>query len=1030
MKKAFRYFFITIIFIVFISLISFVSLCSNTIFKHITLPLINSFIPVKISVEKWAFRPWKSVRTKGLIVSDISEKNNITNFYLSADSLNLNYKISTFFSGVPFFSLVEAEGVDYIASDYKKAARKKKKSKSAPSKKTHSDNKHAFALYDFPVNIKKLIVRNFSFNYSDNKNSSFGVTGFNFAGINIGPESSGSALANGSFFYSDGSHVFMDFLPFAWDMNYIIKKSIVPDLFSSTLLSSNVVGRAGRIDLSPLTAEINISALKEDNVLNFSKCLFESYWNGDKISVLSVTGKLDFTKSVINCQAGIDIWSNDLYQVLVRSYKRYDISQSHVNSILNFNADIDSDKYKVDGKIVLKKVYAKKNKKLPPLNFAGIFNIAFDNKAKLLKLNKVNFIIEDPKHPMVQLKTAAPISLNINNTNKNAISTNKSSKISLVVNKVNFKYLNNFTEQKNIAFHSGEISGKIVCDVLGVGEKININSSVIADKMSFSINKSKWEDLDIKLGVDGSIKKLNALSLSRFNTTFFINKKKYGEIAAGGVYNIRSGKEKVAIAATDFSGMLLSPLFSGKEAKKKFNDLILNLKLLSEKPKGATKRALSINLNVNNPKRLTEDELEKISLDINANINPNKIIFNNCELLVLPGKWDDNTLKLTGKINLKENEKQSDLNLHSKHFDATALLNTFLPLTKFEPEKKIKKKYKKSKKTTKKTEKVAFKEPVPPKFHFLNVNFKTHIDEFIIRKMIVAPLSFDLVMKNNKINFLTHDIMINGGNFDTEVQADLSVTGFIYSSNLKMDQIPLSPILKTWAKEIGDKIAGTLDGKLSLSGKGFSTTNIIKHFKGKAKLSLSDGHLENVPLLNSLSEKLNIDDLEDFYFDKFMIKVTSINGTNFIDKFEIDGKKMKMGIEGYTTINNDLDLDLSLALSGKMIKQIFSNQKSKFNIPFTGDVNKFYELPMPIKIGGTIMNPSIESNSEEFVPMLIQLIGPDVIKSVGKLFSKDKKESKKAKKEGIELLKGLWEQLKEQPAEPSQKKHNLPHRTK
>ena len=132
MKKAFRYFFITIIFIVFISLISFVSLCSNTIFKHITLPLINSFIPVKISVEKWAFRPWKSVRTKGLIVSDISEKNNITNFFLSADSLNLNYKASSFFSDVPFFSLVEAEGVDYIAQE---SSEKKEKVKISPFKK-------------------------------------------------------------------------------------------------------------------------------------------------------------------------------------------------------------------------------------------------------------------------------------------------------------------------------------------------------------------------------------------------------------------------------------------------------------------------------------------------------------------------------------------------------------------------------------------------------------------------------------------------------------------------------------------------------------------------------------------------------------------------------------------------------------------------------------------------------------------------------------------------------------------------------
>jgi len=106
--------------------------------------------------------------------------------------------------------------------------------------------------------------------------------------------------------------------------------------------------------------------------------------------------------------------------------------------------------------------------------------------------------------------------------------------------------------------------------------------------------------------------------------------------------------------------MLLNPFLDANKLNDKINDLIFNFKAISEQHEKTKSRNFSINLKIDNPKRLSENELKKVSLDINANISSDKLIFNNCSLLTLPAKWDDNTLKLTGEINLKKSDGDED----------------------------------------------------------------------------------------------------------------------------------------------------------------------------------------------------------------------------------------------------------------------------------------------------------------------------------------------------------------------------------
>jgi len=68
---------------------------------------------------------------------------------------------------------------------------------------------------------------------------------------------------------------------------------------------------------------------------------------------------------------------------------------------------------------------------------------------------------------LAQLKITNPFWLSIDRKNKKAANTNDNAKISLTAQKFNLKYLDNLINKNNINFDSGEVSGEIICNVLG-----------------------------------------------------------------------------------------------------------------------------------------------------------------------------------------------------------------------------------------------------------------------------------------------------------------------------------------------------------------------------------------------------------------------------------------------------------------------------------------------------------------------------------------------------------------------------------
>ena len=137
MKKIFKLFVIIACAATLIFVVAAFTLITNTGFRYISLPIVNILSPVKIRIKNWRFIPWKSLRVKGITVSDIPKATGSTNLFISAEFINLRYDFFSLFSDEPVFHLAEARGMRYIIDSRGTATVKEDR----PHKKRESDKK-------------------------------------------------------------------------------------------------------------------------------------------------------------------------------------------------------------------------------------------------------------------------------------------------------------------------------------------------------------------------------------------------------------------------------------------------------------------------------------------------------------------------------------------------------------------------------------------------------------------------------------------------------------------------------------------------------------------------------------------------------------------------------------------------------------------------------------------------------------------------------------------------------------------------
>jgi len=260
-----------------------------------------------------------------------------------------------------------------------------------------------------------------------------------------------------------------------------------------------------------------------------------------------------------------------------------------------------------------------------------------------------------------------------------------------------------------------------------------------------------------------------------------------------------------------------------------------------------------------------------------------------------------------------------------------------------------------------------------------NIKLAANVDlnNILFKEMKLDKVAAKVTMANKVVNIILNDgIKAYKGNITGSIIADLNVSGISYQVNdlvgKGFDATPASnDILESFLTKLPDykdlkyKLYGDLGLRLSLTGRGVETVDIIANAKGKGSFILANGKVSRLKSLAAIGAKIGLKTLqEDIDIKEFKANFSFANKIAIISNMALhngDAGDLKLAFNGSANISS-LEFikgnTLSLKLNPKTTKlsseyDPFKDENGWYSIDFEmiGSLKK--PIPIP-KLGRPI----------------------------------------------------------------------------
>lgn len=263
--------------------------------------------------------------------------------------------------------------------------------------------------------------------------------------------------------------------------------------------------------------------------------------------------------------------------------------------------------------------------------------------------------------------------------------------------------------------------------------------------------------------------------------------------------------------------------------------------------------------------------------------------------------------------------------------------------------------------------------PLPfPNLERTDLDLRIKARRLLLRRIALVDLSSDLKIKGGRVTIKDLRSSMGGGALSMTFESKPAGRRRSYSANLSMDQLDLKAMLK----ELGghEMLEGRLKARLDLSGTGNSLADLVGGVNGDVTLSVEKGRFDN-KYLKMFGAEFATTALRLFNPFEEEKEYSEINC--FVSHFDI-----KDGIAGSKVFVLDTDY-VSLIGSGKLNLKTEELDFSVKPIPKKGIGVKgvgrlsisMGELAKPLKLGGTLAQPSLEVDPARTAILLGKALG-------------------------------------------------------
>lgn len=328
-----------------------------------------------------------------------------------------------------------------------------------------------------------------------------------------------------------------------------------------------------------------------------------------------------------------------------------------------------------------------------------------------------------------------------------------------------------------------------------------------------------------------------------------IDQQACGAFAVQGSYHLKTGAGQGNVELTGLNQRLLGPMLAPSLGKKELVSANFGLALsASHVPAGASRVKGRVNLGdlvLRDPQQKTPMKPLALGLTIDGGLTGKTINLDQLLLNLSPTTRAKNELNLSGTVDMSAPQAMAGkIKLQAESLDFTPYYDLFMAMPPATNQVETA-----SSKDAEAIEKVpprpprtppSMEEPAPVTLPFKQFLVEGKIDRLYLREIALSGWQLGLILDTNRIRLDPFQFDLNGGPFHCGADVDLSRPGYVYDVKLNALNLPLEPVVNTFAPEARGQVQGGLIAVAQVKGAGVTGPNLRTNLQGQIDFSVTN----------------------------------------------------------------------------------------------------------------------------------------------------------------------------------------------
>ena len=555
--------------------------------------------------------------------------------------------------------------------------------------------------------------------------------------------------------------------------------------------------------------------------------------------------------------------------------------------------------------------------RLPAVQQALRFDAVVDLPKSEIRLAELQADVKQENRAVVTLQLTKPLAFSWAK-NKAAGEDLTPAELRLTLDRLSLALANPFLVAAKTTFNQGTLSGNLNAVVGKLGNDISVNGAFSADGLELTTAQGAIKGLSLKETLDIRLQNLNLLDIRKQELEIRADERTALRVETTGSVDLTTltGQAELLVPVLNERLFSLVPSETAKSLPT-IERLTLTAKLAARfQDKGKTASVtgtidMPLATVVTDAARIPPNLQATAELDV-AQIGGSEIRIRKFSLLATQAQKPVAHIAIDGTYYLPPAKQESTLTVRSDGADLKwlASLAPQPPAAAASPAPSASRPAGPIGLTS---------EPPAVDMKGLWLTTKLDLRNLTYGDIAVTELRGTTKVKDNVVDVQPLDVVINGATFHLESHADLNKPGYKYQAVAKLENLPFTPFIATFAPAMREQLQGRLKSlEFRGKGEGLTPANLSRNFDGSLNLVADGIKLQKLPALVEIAAKTGVPELETIVFDTATVKMKSQDGKMNLTDVAMTGKELRLELAGTSDFDVRLNLTARIGVAGNL----------------------------------------------------------------------------------------------------------------